>query len=345
MLPWKLQQAIEKITNAYHYFIKCNKRTIPNNLTPKITFICGFHGKSGGSQAIASIANLLSIHYNVTFISYPTSNINGLLSKRVHISNKIAESDLIVCDLSINLDTLIQLKHKNKKIIVSIHGFKKKSHHLSQTHIETVLHNVDHVHFVSNVQQSSYNLAPNKFFIIPNFTKPVNKTIRTNNIGTVGNLDILEKGAAATVLLGLASQASEIHLWRKEQNIWNNNRVICHSWESNKSKIYNSFDVLVFMSESETFGLVIIEAMSGGIPCVLLNLPVFEQFSNCPGIYLINDSNDVEAVKIINDLLKHKNNITEQLKTHYQTYYSETAILKQWENILTTNYFGKETTT
>ena len=71
--------------------------------------------------------------------------------------------------------------------------------------------------------------------------------------------------------IALKSNADCIHLWSLEEDRWNNPRVKVHSWESDKDKIYDSFDVLVFMSLEETFGMVVIEAADPGAIAALLD--------------------------------------------------------------------------
>ena len=332
-IPWKVKQLTSKLRGLAHF---CAKNSIFRGLDSKqktIAFACGFHGKSGGSQAIANIANLLSTSCNVIFTSVPTSHVNTLLNRAVSICRRLpVDSDLYICDLSVSIETLLSIKRQEKPVIVSIHGFKDRLHRLSQDHIEKVLSLVDKVHFVSPVQQRSYLLPVEKYFVIPNFCKPVVKTKATNNIGSVGNLDSPRKGAATTVAIGLASNAKEIHLWSTSKDNWNSSRVKRHDWESDKRKIFDSFDVLVFMSELETFGLVVIEAMSAGIPCVLSSLDVFEQFSNCPGI-AVHSPNDINAcVASTNQFLLQKDDLSNPMRLHFEENYSAKSVVSLWEN-------------
>ncbi|PCI59654.1 MAG: hypothetical protein COB35_10835 [Gammaproteobacteria bacterium] len=337
---WRLRLVIETMSNRFLFFYKRwlkKKNTLLN--AKNITFICGFHGKSGGAQAIASIASMLSNKYNICFLSYPSSHFNRLLCDQVSLITKLNFShELFICDLSTDITILSTLKAHNKKIIISIHGLKDSSHRLSITHVEQALKLADKIHFVSEVQQDSYKLPENKYFIIPNMTIPVTKTKQTNNIGSVGNLNDIRKGAEDTIRLGLVSNAENIHLWSKESSKHNSKRIVCHSWENNKTKIYNSFDILVFMSLSETFGLVVIEAMSAGIPCVLSGLKVFEQFEHCPGVILIDPKNKTLGAKHINYLLENKNTLAEKMKQYYRKHYSPRIILTQWISIIDNLY-------
>ena len=155
---------------------------------------------------------------------------------------------------------------------------------------------------------------------------------KTNNVGTVGNLDAPRKGMNRTADIGLLSRASEIHLWQTSKTNWRSPRIKPHSWQSNKEKIYNSFDVLISMSESETFGLTVIEAMSAGIPCLLSPIKAFKQFEDCPGI-VISDPDDTRACAFATDyLLARKSRLSSQMKTYFQSHYSENVIANLWHD-------------
>ena len=90
------------------------------------------------------------------------------------------------------------------------------------------------------------------------------KTKKTNNVGIVGRLKEPTKNIGGTEI-ALKSNANKLHLWGSDKIKSDNSRVIVHSWEKNKIKIYNSFDILINMSyfKEESFGRVIIEALSG----------------------------------------------------------------------------------
>jgi glycosyltransferase involved in cell wall biosynthesis len=59
--------------------------------------------------------------------------------------------------------------------------------------------------------------------------------------------------------------------------------------------IYNTFDVLINLSKQETFGMVVIEAMSAGLPCLLSSIPAFEQFRGCRGVRFIDETTSEQA--------------------------------------------------
>ena len=297
----------------------------------KIGFICGFHGKTGGPIAISNIANGLSKEFDVSFEIYPTSFYNRLLLSTVKFErNIVANKDIYFFDLSASVARVRTIKSANKLCILTIHGLRNTAHSLSSKHIDEMLSLADKVHFVGQVQQNSYHLNEEHYFIIPNSANSVNKNKSTNNIGVVGNLDIPQKNAALSVKVGLNSHCEKIHLWSTGKEFSINPRVIHHEWENNRKIIFDSFDVLVFLSQHETFGLVVAEALSAGIPCVLSAIEGFEQFNDCPGVVLIKDNEMDDAHHHINRLLIEKNNLQSTIKAFYQQHFSPEIIDSLW---------------
>lgn len=297
-----------------------------------IVFVCGFHGDSGGAHAIANIANLLASERRVAFVSNPFSNYNRLLSEKVTLVSTIEQhADIYLTDLSLSVDILKKIKSMNKTVLMSIHGFKDRSHKLDQAHVEQATSLADYFHFVSDHQASSFSLDVSKCRVIPNTTKRINKEKYSCAIGTVGNLNNPEKRVKDTIAIGLKSKAEKIHLWFKDKNEeFVDRRVVFHKSESNKTKIFNSFDVLVFMSELETFGLVVIEAMSAGIPCILSPIPAFQQFADCPGVEIIQDWNSDVAAERVDYYLDNKMEYKDEIIEFFNKNFSEQAVREIW---------------
>jgi glycosyltransferase involved in cell wall biosynthesis len=328
----RLGELKESFINRLYFFRNRLNNVFLRKHQVNITFICGFHGKSGGPIAIASIANGLSKTFNVSFLLYASSYYNRLLAPSIKaVSQVYANVDLVICDLSASPQQIAKFKQKGVPILLTIHGLKHALHKLASDHIEQMLNLADKVHFVGQVQQDSYKLIKDHYFIIPNSACQVHKHISANNIGSVGNLDEPRKRAALTVKLGLQSKAQKIHLWSSTQVFSDDPRVVHHSWESDKSKIFNSIDVFVFLSEQETFGLVIAEALSAGIPCVLSSIPAFAPFASCPGVILIEESDLPNTHHYINQLLEQKAQLASPIKQYYLENFSPEYIDRCWK--------------
>lgn len=335
-VPWIIQNRLTRLENSVFFYLnKAANLHRKQSSETSIAFVCGYHGNSGGAIAIASVANLLSRHYRVIFASYPSSNYNRKLSTRVSVTrDQLPESDIYICDASCDHEILRTIAASGKRIIVSCHGLPEELHGLAPDYIRQSLNLATRVHFVNPIQQRAFQLDESKVVIIPNTTAAVPKKSTTNNIGTVGNLDEPRKGAAMTIAAGMLSNADEIHLWSTSSEHWPQEKVRPHRWENNKQKIYNSFDVLVFMSTQETFGLVVIEAMSAGVPCLLQRLPAFEAYSNCPGVVLTDSEDPSELAEHINKLLQQKDSYRDTMRAFFEHYYSGEAILRRWQTAI-----------
>lgn len=341
-LPWFIKAHLDNTKNRYHYYknrLLWRKTLRSNQASSKtIVFKCGYHGKSGAVFSIADTANLL-VHqgFQVEFVSYPDSNYNPLLESAVKIvTTPKMDADIFICDVSCEHEFFEALKKLNQKLIVTCHGKYHGGHGLDPEYVRKSLLIANKVCFVSAVQQESFQLQEGHYEIIPNMTKPIKKTQRTNNAGVVGNLHNEQKNAKEALEIASDSKADYIHLWGSEsvlgieQSTNEHSNVKIHGWEHNKEKIYNSFDVLVFMSKDENCPMVVIESLSAGIPCLLSAIPAHEQFRECPGVEIIDSSNRKDAPQILNKLLEKKDELREPIINFWKENYSERVISQKW---------------
>lgn len=333
-LPWRVRNFAAKSDLALRYHLHRVRKGQANQAARPdvhVQFVCGFHGASGGPVAIATTANVLSQEFRVSFVTGPASHFNRLLSANVTVLGEATDDvDLYICDANLPHPVLDEFRTRGVPVIVTVHGFKDASHGKSQAQITGSLDRADLVHFVSNVQQDSFQRAPGTFRVIPNLSEPVLKRQFGRNIGAVGRMDDPLKGAAKTVAIGDASHAHAIHLWSSEGGEFASAKVVTHPHEFDKGRIYDSIDVLVFMSELETFGLVVIEAMSAGIPCVLSPLPAFAQFEDIPGVVIVKDGDVASAANEVNRLLDKLDTVRPHLIEAWQRRYSPDVIRSEW---------------
>lgn len=333
-VPWIIKYRYEQLVNSLHY-IKKSYVNRNNYNAINITFKCGFHGKTGGLYAIASIANMLSEKYMVKFVSYPSSNYNPNLIGKVNIVSVLNfDSDLYVLDVSCDHKTYKQIRQLGKPIIVTCHGRLNEAHGLTPDYVLESLLLSDITHFVNKVQQESFGIEQSKYTVIPNSTSKILKEKVTNNVGVVGNLDDEQKNTNESVEIFIKSNADKIHLWSCNELKYSHERVICHSWENNKNIIFNSFDVLVFMSKNENCPMVVIESLSAGIPCLLSAIPAHEQFKECPGVVLIDDTNRIYAHELLNELLERKTELRNSIIKFWELNYSKEAVSSQWYDLI-----------
>lgn len=338
-LPWRFLEALRRASNRWAY---CHHtvRTATTRSTAipgarKINVTSGYHGLSGGAIAMANTASLLARIHQVSFLTHPTSNLNPLLDTRVRLVRDVERgAHVYISDVTFEKEKLDAERALGAKLIVCCHGLPTESHGLSPEYVRAALAVADKVVFVSTAQARAFDLPPERYVIIPNATARIEKTRVTNHVGALGTLDEPRKGAAMTVAVGLKSNASRIHLWGMTRNQYRDERVVIHGWESNKSRIYDSFDVLVFFSETETFGMVVIEAMSAGVPCVLSNLTAFDEFRACPGVALVEKEDLERAHEVVNDMLRDKNMYRDRMIAHWRKNYSLEAISAKWASVI-----------
>ena len=332
-IPWMIQSRLDHTRSAYFYYanLLANSSRENKRNARSITFCCGFHGKTGAVYAIANIANLLAKHHHVEFVSDPSSSYNEVLDRNVRIvSSPSFDADMFVCDNECEHSLYERVKAAGRPLVMICQGFRDSLHGLDPAFIDKSVSYADQVHLVSPIQQESFGLSDERCFVIPNLTRRIPKKGTTNCVGTVGELAAPRKNADLAVRIALSSKAECIHLWSIDVDRWRHPRVKVHSWESDKARIYDSFDVLLFMSVEETFGMVIIEAMSAGIPCVLSKIPVFEQFQSCPGVELVDVNKEDEAAGAVDRLLSQRAQLKERMIDHWRYNYSAEAIEPIW---------------
>ena len=96
--------------------------------------------------------------------------------------------------------------------------------------------------------------------------------------------------------------------------------------------------IYVMTSHTESFGLVLIEAMSAGVPCLAYTSAqgANEIISNGVDGYLIKDRNEDEMIEKISELIndsKLRNKLGLNAKEKAKEF-SKEKIVKIWENIL-----------
>jgi glycosyltransferase involved in cell wall biosynthesis len=329
---------IRKLKNSCSYFKRrliyfiLHHTTTRRHQGKKIVFVCGFHGNTGAVTSIANVANMLARNNTVEFVTYPASNFNPLLLPIVKLIPDLHHGgDLYICDLSCKHEILESIKERGKKILISCHGMLHSQYGLSPEQKLKSISYADIIQFVNPVQNEEYKLPENRFVIIPNMVTPVKKKTATNDVGTVGNLNLKNKNVDASVSIAMASRAKKIHLWSINHDYWNNPRVIVHEWGDSKERIYDSFDVLVFMSEEEALSMAVLEAMSAGIPCLLSDIPAFRCFSEAPGVHLVSSSDQAKAAESLNELLSNKERLKPRIIHYWNQRYSSSAVSEMWE--------------
>ena len=237
--------------------------------------------------------------------------------------------------------------NKAKTFILTCQSIHLHLHGVPQPDIIKKLKLRSHIHFVSEHQRSEFvRQYPDidietKSFVIPNFTRQSFKRSVTQNIGMIGHLGRVDKNALSGIQLAQQTNAQSVQCWGsyevygldKPSSI---SKLQLNGWCNNLIKMHESFDVLLSASQFETFGLVVVEAMSAGIPCVLSDIPVYrELYSGCKGVIFLNGDKqkDIEA---INQLLEHNDILKSDIINFWRERFSNETIESKWLEKITT---------
>ena len=265
-----------------------------------------FDKKPGGiSNMIESSTEALALHcdyvniflldsflknksFSKRFFSIKNININkinffdrklfklGLLTSK--IKKKIIKADIIFVHNS-NLLKVLRFNFPSKKIILFFHTDKLKQLNEFRYADKVLTVNKTMKKKVNSLYSNKATYLPNtlyesrKYEISKKQISNLNKK-PTFVVGAMGRLvkkkgfDFLIKACVEIKNLELliAGDGDEFANLKKISDKYNNIKLL--GWVNNKNKFFNSIDVFCSSSIMEPFGLVIIEAMSRGIPVI-----------------------------------------------------------------------------
>ena len=345
-LPWRFQKAAYSTYQHASSLISRMPATKRNETG--ISFLCNYQQATGATVAIASIANQFSDQYNVEAHIKPLSVYTRLLSLRVrqYFSVALLSGQIVFVDIEQENAVIERLLGQKKLVILTCHAFPTILHSVPQEKLIRNLELCTHIHFVSEYQRAEFirrypgiDIEP-KSFVIPNYTRQSRKKTRTGNIGIVGLLNRAPKNALEAVHLAQLSNARWVECWGSDRIHGLNSpglfsKLRIHGWSDNIQKIHGSFDVLLSTSRSETFGLVVIEALSAGIPCVLSDIPVYrELYSGCKGVAFLT-GNEQQDIETINALLDQAKFLKQHIIGFWNERFSNAAIRSAWVEKIT----------
>ena len=341
-IPWRVKRSAYLIYQHARSFLS---RLRPRNTNAlNISFFCEYQQHTtGASVAIACIANTLSEQYNVDAVIQPYSGYSRQLKLKIqhHWLLESIKGQIIFIDIEQKNEIVEKLIKDGKTIILTCHAFPLQLHGVPQPELIKNLSLSTYIHFVSEHQRSEFiqhyteiNIEE-KSFVVPNFTRQSFKQSRTSNIGIVGFLSREQKNALAGIQLAQKSNAQSIQCWGSEDVYGLDtpstySKLRLNGWADNTVKMHNSFDVLLSPSQFETFGLVVVEALSAGIPCVLADIPVYrELYSNCKGVAFLT-GNEQQDIDSINQFLEQGQNLKQEIIDFWQQHFSNETIATKW---------------
>ena len=196
--------------------------------------------------------------------------------------------------------------------------------------ISSTAKNLDYFVVVSKKMVNDYESNLNiPVIYIPNSIEsiPINfSNLNTNNIISVGRLEKV-KGYEDLIdvfkivisnnkdivlnIVGTGSQESILENKIKELKLENNIKLLGFKDSNELSKLYSESSLYVMSSFTESFGLVLIEAMSHKLPCIAFDSAngARELIENAKNGFLISNRDKEEMANKILELIKNKDKI------------------------------------
>lgn len=286
---------------------------------------------------------------NVIYDSYPVHHHKNAKDLFNYIIDK--KINLVIWGISMNLPYYMKLTYMLRsndiKQCVIFHSLSISSNikgKLMEWLTSRSVHNIDHLVFVSKYTDASWS----KYKAIINHSNhqviynPINVTkskikFDCSRIGFVGRFS-MEKQPEIFTQLSEVDHNNKYIAWGEGELLdsliskYKNVEFKGHS--SNKEEIYNSFDLLVMTSTFENCPMVILEAWTYGIPCVVPNVGgipelVKNEFSGI--IY-----NDYKTETILSAITKVKQNYSFYSKNCSEVVhnFSFEKIKPLWDNII-----------
>ncbi len=254
-------------------------------------------------------------------------------------------------------------KHATKGALTI--AWEHNHHHNIKSNANKVINSIKYCDYLVTVSEDLQNFYEKecalknfntKVVWIPNFLEniPSNKApLNNSNIINVGRLsnekgqldlinvfDILHRKNSEVVLylVGDGADYPEIEKEIINRNLANYVHMTGFKSGASLEELYLNSSLFVMTSFTESFGLVLIEAMSYGIPCLAFDSAegAREIISNNYNGFLIKNRNEHEMASKILELLDNKKELkrlsSNALKTSLK--YTKESVMEKWENLL-----------
>ena len=338
-VPWRLRKVASDMVSVMCYYgnrLRWPERRAPDGRL-RIAFLIPYYGYTGASQAVISSAGAIATTHDVVFRSHPTNVMNQFVPRTIRIvSDLVGPLDLCIVESGEDLALVKALIARGVRIIVTTHGAPPtsagfKSHGYDESVMDEVMRLATSIHYISESQLPIIAKFMDRHTRqIPNFVERIVKTERTRDAGIVGDTTSPTKNAEASALAASRSRAGMVHVWGKSADRVSTDRVKWHGFSKNKAAIFNSFDVLVHLSRLDVQPLVLLEAMSAGVPCVLSNIPCFEPLRGVDGIWIVDPDDIDAATDAINQALDLSESVRSGLVRYWADHHSPEAVTQQW---------------
>lgn len=163
--------------------------------------------------------------------------------------------------------------------------------------------------------------------VIPNFSELHPKTVQ-------------DYGAKRCIFVGRRQPEKNVErlesLWEQIKTLRPEWSIDIHSDTANMNEVYARASILLMTSRTEGFGLVLLEAMQAGLPCIAFNCPYGPADIITPDTGVLVDYDDdsayMEAVVRLMDNEALRRSMGERAKARVLRFDKE-MILDEWENL------------
>jgi len=352
MLFMRKTKLLTKIERIWSFYFQRRYNGFGHSSKKSIFVFLGYQHITGQTIALANIANQLSVKFHCVFYALTDNELFERLEPSIKITSQLRDckNQTVIADVAIV--SKIRKIAPTAKIILSCHSFPDKAHSFDSVFFKAAFEDADIVQFVSEHQQACFkNSYPNiksniksvsHSFVIGNLLNIVSKTKGPNEhaLGIVGHLNREPKNGLVAIDFMLETHASRLECWGSDEifgcseEMISDPRLRINGWSNDFKIIYGSFDVLIFPSRFETFGLVVFEAISAGKTCVLSDIPVFrELFDKFSNVFFLTGEKQTD-IRIVNKALSHAERHFNQCVFDPSEFNLKCAV--EWENRLQT---------
>lgn len=294
------------------------------------------------ASKMAEVANrekldILHVHYAIPHA------VCAILAKQmsgrdIKIVTTLHGTDITVLGYDPSLSEAIKFGIEKSDVVTAVsNSLVNQTHELinPDKQIETVYNFIDdRIYRKSDTGhlKSEFGIAQHEKVIIhvSNF-RPVKRV--TDVVKTFANI-----AAGMPAKLLLVGDGPEMTIVSKlVRNLGLEDRVIFLGKQENLEELYSISDLMLLLSEKESFGLVALEAMACGVPCIGTNvggIPEVIEHGVTGYVCELGDINDYsdKAVSLLNDASLHgqfANRSVETVKSKFQA----GKIVEQYENL------------
>ncbi|WP_243290040.1 N-acetyl-alpha-D-glucosaminyl L-malate synthase BshA [Bacillus sp. FJAT-47783] len=281
--------------------------------------------------------DILHAHYAVPH-AVCASLAKQMVNGNIKIVTTLHGTDITVLGHDLSLSNAIKYGIESSDRVTAVsNALAKETYQLLEPNqqIETVYNFIDErIYTKKNVQhlKEEYGIQANEKVMIhvSNFrkVKRVSDVVETFK-------RVLQHVKAKLLLVGDGPEMTAVHQLVKKLDL--QEHVLFLGKQENLDELYSLSDVMILPSEKESFGLVLIEAMACGVPCIGTNIggiPEVIDHGKTGFVCEVGDIDDMtdKAISLLSDEVLHQR-MAHQGKVVVSERFHSAKIVSQYEKI------------